>query len=146
MQSEVAVIGAGLAGLYACRLLQAVGVNFVLLEARECLGGRILTVDESGQSSDDGFDLGPSWYWSAMQPAIGNWAADPLTATAADRGAGGHIMADDAPWVTGAWQDRLALGGSPTEPGYLAGAVEAARQAFAETLHKIDAVTDLPGG
>ena len=42
MQSEVAVIGAGLAGLYACRLLQAVGVNFVLLEARECLGGRIL--------------------------------------------------------------------------------------------------------
>lgn len=368
MRSEVAVIGAGLAGLYACRLLQAADVDFVLLEARERLGGRILSVNEAGQSADDGFDLGPSWFWPAMQPAIGklveelglpafgqnsegdviferlsrepsqryrgvvegqhsmrlvggtgalvrafshdlqpdrvllnarvtemvldadaveltivrddgsldkltarhviaalpprlleaivsftpsleettahrwrgtptwmaphakffalydrpfwrdaglsgtaqsmvgpmlemhdattasggaalfgfvgipaeqrvvlgeealarmcldqfarifgvearspratllkDWAADPLTATMADRGAGGYIVPNSAPWVTGVWQDRLVLGGSetgPTEPGYLAGAVEAARQAVATTLRKIDAVGD----
>lgn len=66
----VAVIGAGLAGLYACRLLRAAGVDFVLLEARNRAGGRILTVDATGEPSADGFDLGPSWYWPAMQPAM----------------------------------------------------------------------------
>lgn len=78
-----------------------------------------------------------------------DWAADPLTATAADRGAGGHIVPDSAPWVTGAWQDRLVLGGSetsPAEPDYLAGAVEAARLAVTETLCKIDAVGDSSRG
>lgn len=363
IRSDVAVIGAGLAGLYTCRLLHAAGVDFALLEARHRLGGRILSVDETGQPSEDGFDLGPSWYWPAMQPAIGklveelglpafgqnsegdviferisrepsrryrgvvqdqhsmrlvggtaalvralaralppsrillnarvtamalgdnaveltiirgdgttdklsarhviaalpprlleasvsftpsleemtarrwrgtptwmaphakffalydrpfwreaglsgtaqsmvgpmlemhdattasggaalfgflgipveqraalgedalarmcldqfarifgaearspratllkDWAADPLTAAAGDRGAGGHLEPDDAPWVTGAWQDRLALAGSetsPIEPGYLAGAVEAAERAATQTLPKL---------
>lgn len=362
IRTDVAVIGAGLAGLYTCRLLHAAGVDFVLLEARDRLGGRILSVDETGQPSEDGFDLGPSWYWPAMQPAMaklveelalpafgqnsegdviferisrepsqryhgvvqgqhsmrlvggtaalvralarelpqsrillsarvtamalgdnaveltiirgdGNtdklsarhviaalpprlleatvsftprledrtahrwrgtatwmaphakffalydrpfwreaglsgtaqsmvgpmleihdattasdgaalfgflgipveqrtalgeqalarmclnqfarifggearapratllkdWAADPFTATAADRDAGGHLEPDDAPWVTGAWQGRLALAGSeasPIEPGYLAGAVEAAKLAVAGTLRR----------
>ncbi|MBS0251520.1 MAG: NAD(P)/FAD-dependent oxidoreductase, partial [Proteobacteria bacterium] len=72
MGTEVAVIGAGLAGLSACRLLRAMRVDFLLLEGRDRLGGRILSVDATGQPSDDGFDLGPSWYWPEMQPAIGN--------------------------------------------------------------------------
>lgn len=71
IRSDVAVIGGGLAGLYACRLLHTAGVDFVLLEARDRLGGRILTVDQTGQPSEDGYDLGPSWYWPAMQPAMG---------------------------------------------------------------------------
>ncbi len=71
MRTDVAVIGGGLAGLHTCRLLQAAGVDFVLLEARDRLGGRILSVDETGQPSDNGFDLGPSWYWPAIQPGIG---------------------------------------------------------------------------
>ena len=69
-----------------------------------------------------------------------DWAADPLTATAADRVATGHPLPDDAPWVTGAWRARLALAGSetsPAEPGYLAGAVIAAQRAADETLAKL---------
>lgn len=68
----IAIIGAGLAGLHAARLLRAAHVDFVLIEARDRLGGRILTVDDDGQAADDGFDLGPSWYWPRMQPAIAN--------------------------------------------------------------------------
>jgi hypothetical protein len=34
------------------------------------LGGRILTVDDTGAPSDDGFDLGPSWIWPRVQPAL----------------------------------------------------------------------------
>lgn len=66
-----------------------------------------------------------------------DWAVDPLTATAADRGAGGHLMPGNAVWVSGPWQKRLALASretSPSESGYLAGAVEAARRSAAEIL------------
>jgi monoamine oxidase len=67
---QVAIVGAGLAGLHSARLLEAAGVNFVLVEARDRLGGRILTAGDNGLLSDDGFDLGPSWYWPHIQPAI----------------------------------------------------------------------------
>ncbi|HKR93125.1 NAD(P)-binding protein [Novosphingobium sp.] len=41
MQTKVAIVGGGLAGLYAARLLNAVGVDFRLLEARDRFGGRV---------------------------------------------------------------------------------------------------------
>ncbi|MDE1993809.1 MAG: FAD-dependent oxidoreductase [Rhizobiaceae bacterium] len=69
-RSKVAVIGAGLSGLYTAQALHAVGVDVVVIEARDRIGGRILTAGEDGLPADDGFDLGPSWYWPAMQPAM----------------------------------------------------------------------------
>jgi monoamine oxidase len=76
MQTQVAIVGGGLAGLCAARLLHAAGVDFVLLEARDRLGGRILTVDDTGQPAEDGFDLGPSWYWPRMQPVLADLIAE----------------------------------------------------------------------
>lgn len=76
IQAKVAILGGGLAGLYAARLLHKAGLDFVLLEARDRLGGRILTADQSGLPSEDGFDLGPSWYWPQMQPAIAALVAE----------------------------------------------------------------------
>lgn len=70
MQTTIAIIGGGLSGLCAARRLQAVGLDVVLVEARERLGGRILTADETGAPSADGFDLGPSWFWPHAQPDI----------------------------------------------------------------------------
>lgn len=70
-EARIAIVGAGLAGLYAARLLQAAGLDYVVLEARDRLGGRILTANEAGLPDDDGFDLGPSWFWPHVQPAIG---------------------------------------------------------------------------
>ncbi len=75
LRTKVAIAGAGLAGLHAARLLRAADVPFVLLEARDRVGGRILTADADGQPADDGFDLGPSWYWPRMQPAIAELVA-----------------------------------------------------------------------
>jgi monoamine oxidase len=63
-------MGGGLAGLYAGKLLRSAGVDFQLIEARDRLGGRILSVDEAGLLSDDGFDLGPSWFWPHIQPHL----------------------------------------------------------------------------
>lgn len=52
------------------------GMAFRLLEARPRLGERILSQDEIGQVSRDGFDLGPSWFWPDMQPAFGRFHFD----------------------------------------------------------------------
>lgn len=68
--TPVAIVGGGLAGLDAARLLHRTGVDFLLLEARNRPGGRILTVCEDGRPDEDGFDLGPSWFWPERQPAI----------------------------------------------------------------------------
>ena len=66
----VLIVGGGLAGLTAARLLHRAGIGFQLLEARSRLGGRILSADAAGQASADGFDLGPSWFWPGMQPGL----------------------------------------------------------------------------
>ena len=67
--APVAIVGAGLAGVYAAWLLTQAGVDFELLEAQERLGGRILTESVGADSPDDrsAFDLGPTWFWPAMQ-------------------------------------------------------------------------------
>lgn len=56
--AEVVVIGAGLSGLYAARLLAAKGVDVFVLEAQNRVGGRTLTQSIEG----DGFiDHGGQW-------------------------------------------------------------------------------------
>lgn len=69
--TAVVILGGGLAGLNVARLLHSKGRAFELFEARERLGGRVFTVDHSGHLAADGFDLGPSWFWPAAQPAMG---------------------------------------------------------------------------
>lgn len=76
MDTQVAILGAGLAGLNAARLLHRAGIDFMLFEARDRPGGRILSAGETGQSDEDGFDLGPSWFWPGMQPPIGDLVAE----------------------------------------------------------------------
>lgn len=69
-----------------------------------------------------------------------DWAADTLTATEADWTDSAHPVVDGRPWVDGEWRDRLILAGSetsPTEPGYLAGAVDAAKRAVDEVRSRI---------
>lgn len=56
---EVAVLGAGLAGLCAARDLQEAGVNVVLLEARGRVGGR--TWSKSFDAAGCTVDLGAEW-------------------------------------------------------------------------------------
>ena len=72
--THVAIVGGGLSGLYAAYLLQQRGLrDYVLLEAREVLGGRIRSVLAPGGALDRGaepvnrFDLGPSWFWPGYQ-------------------------------------------------------------------------------
>ncbi len=57
-QAQVVVVGAGLAGLMAARHLRAVGVDVIVLEARDRVGGRTYSIQ-----AHDGtvIDLGGQW-------------------------------------------------------------------------------------
>ena len=71
-----------------------------------------------------------------------DWAADALTATDADWSGGAHPIADGRDWVAGPWRGRITLAGSETsvtDPGYLAGAVDAAERAVAALTTRLSA-------
>ena len=71
-KASVVIIGGGLSGLYAAYLLEKKGIDYVLLEARPTLGGRIVTAKNfRDESSIDSFDLGPSWFWPDYQQQLG---------------------------------------------------------------------------
>lgn len=70
MNIPVLIVGGGLAGLVCAHRLQQAGIACTVLEARERPGGRILTVDATGQPAAEGFDLGPSWFWPTLQPGL----------------------------------------------------------------------------
>ncbi|WP_331458127.1 flavin monoamine oxidase family protein [Pseudorhodobacter antarcticus] len=59
------IIGGGLSGLALAEALATKGHDFTLIEARDRLGGRILTEHHAGAA----FDLGPAWFWEG-QPRI----------------------------------------------------------------------------
>lgn len=69
LRTEVAIIGGGLAGLYAARRLRALGQHdVVILEARPRFGGRIQSMGLP--NSPDRFDVGATWFWPDMQPEV----------------------------------------------------------------------------
>lgn len=70
MSRSILVVGGGFAGLTNAVLLHRAGMAVQVLEARGRLGGRIVSVDAEGAPSEDGFDLGPSWFWPETQPAL----------------------------------------------------------------------------
>ena len=66
MKTKVLIIGGGLSGLHTAYSLHQQGIDYLLVEARDRLGGRILSKHRQ-QPTDDAtqvaYDLGPAWFW-----------------------------------------------------------------------------------
>ena len=108
-RERVLVIGAGMAGLVAARLLHDSGFDVTVLEARDRIGGRLWTESSLGVP----IDLGGSWIHGADDNPLSEWCAAlgvDLMETSGDR----HLIVDGAPMSYAdtqrrAWRGRLAM-------------------------------------
>ena len=68
---RVVIVGAGMAGLAAANALGHAGVECVVLEARDRIGGRLHTIDLGGSP----VDLGGSWIHTPIGNPMSAWSA-----------------------------------------------------------------------
>lgn len=78
MHTDTLIIGGGLSGLYLAYRLTKEQRPFLLVEARNRLGGRILSHQAGQRDTPDAahYDVGPAWMWPAMQPLLRMLLAD----------------------------------------------------------------------
>ncbi|MGG0856135.1 FAD-dependent oxidoreductase [Metabacillus fastidiosus] len=72
MKNPVVIVGAGLSGLRAASLLTAHGIKCRILEARDRIGGRVLSTSAPNRPDLGKFDLGPTWFWPQYERTISN--------------------------------------------------------------------------
>ncbi len=83
---DVAVLGAGIAGLTAARALVSAGVTVRVHEARDRVGGRLLSVTHNGGT----VDVGAAWFWP-NEPLVQE-LADELGVSTFSQGLAGDAM------------------------------------------------------
>ena len=97
IETPVAIIGGGLSGLYTAYLLQQRGIESTVFEARDRLGGRIMSMSPSKREQGialeiERYDLGPSWFWPDMQPHIDKLVKDLKLTAFPQHQTGAHLF------------------------------------------------------
>lgn len=138
---DVAIVGGGLCGLALAHSMQARRLNWGLFEARDRLGGRVLT-----HTSAQGLalDLGPSWYWPSTQPSVTRLVEDLGLDSVAQADDGRVLWLDDPnspPREVAIDASGRPAEGAPAQPGAvhggarrLAGGMAGLVQAFASAI------------
>ena len=140
---RVLVVGAGIAGLTVANALEGAGVDYVVLEARRRMGGRLHTVDLGGSA----VDLGGSWLHHpsgnplrrfAVDAGVACQPGDPLTSLSGfDVATGSWLTPDDVEATVTADLEGFtaALEGLRERLGPLASAAEGVEAFLARTGH-----------
>lgn len=140
---DIVIVGAGLCGLALARALHARGQSFMLFEARERLGGRIL-----GEHSASGMalDLGPTWFWPEAEPHMTALVAE-LGLEAFPQHDSGTVLRMRDPNKDAEVLDQTVHGGAQRLSGGMAGLVRAMSGSLPvqaiRLAHELVAVTDV---
>ena len=124
LETEIAVVGAGIAGLTAASTLAGEGVDVVVLEARDRVGGRVWNTEIGGEANE----LGGQWvapYQSAMHALLDDLGIG-LFPSFRD---GEHVYIDPS-------------GNAHRYEGHDAPLGSASEKAFAQAEAKLDALAD----
>lgn len=70
MNNPIIIVGAGLSGLRAASMFVSKGFECRVLEARDRIGGRVLSKHVADKPEIGQFDLGPTWFWPQHEPVI----------------------------------------------------------------------------
>ncbi|MFS0892512.1 flavin monoamine oxidase family protein [Peribacillus frigoritolerans] len=72
MNNPVIIVGGGLSGLRAASLLTEQGIECRVLDARDRIGGRVLSTSVTNRPDLGRFALGPTWFWPQYESHIAN--------------------------------------------------------------------------
>jgi len=123
-ETDVCIIGAGLSGLTLATALRAEGRAVMLLEARDRVGGRVL--------SKNGYDLGPSWIWPHNRRMLA--LLDRLGLAAFPQYASGRLVFEDAGGAIRRDLDFSTMGGALRVEGGLARITHALAREVGDSL------------
>ncbi|NRB02571.1 MAG: FAD-dependent oxidoreductase [Rhodobacteraceae bacterium] len=131
--AEIVIVGAGLSGLALANHLKSEGRDVLLLEARNRIGGRIL--------SNCGYDLGPAWIWPHNRRMLA--LIDKLGLTSFPQHSAGRLAFEDAQGNVRRDLDFAMMGGALRVEGGLAQVTNALAQQLGDTLRLDHTVTQI---
>jgi len=79
-----------LSGLVAAHLLNRIGLDVTLIEARERIGGRVFGLATGGGTHR--FDHGPAWVWPEGNPRLAHWLSALGLALLEQHGSGAGLV------------------------------------------------------
>jgi len=139
---DTAIVGGGLCGVVLARSLRRQGRAVGLFEARERLGGRILSVKD--EASGLAMDLGPTWYWPETQPLMQSLLEELELASLPQHDDGSLLHLNDADKAPERIDGKKVHEGARRLPGGMAQLIDAlARGLSPEHLHFNHVLTDV---
>ncbi|MEM1047980.1 MAG: FAD-dependent oxidoreductase [Pseudomonadota bacterium] len=90
--TDILIVGAGVTGLRLAGILNKDKCDYLVVEARDRIGGRVLSSALS-TLADGVYDMGPAWFWPG-QPRVADLAAK-LGLTVFDQYAKGRMVFED---------------------------------------------------
>ena len=91
--ARIIIVGGGLSGLYAACLMEQRGItDYMLLEGRARVGGRIESAAAPGLAEFDRVDLGPTWFWPGYQQQLAALVAQLGLTSFAQHAAGDTVV------------------------------------------------------
>ncbi len=141
---DTAIVGGGLCGVVLARNLLRQGQAVGLFEARERLGGRILSAARTDAAGV--VDLGPSWFWPDTQPLMKSLVAELGVASIPQHDDGSSLHLTDPDKAPDRIVGRSLHEGARRLPGGMAQLIDAIAKALPSDLlhlnHVLIAVSD----